>query len=765
LPNMAEEALTLSGLAKGVYFTFNPLRLDLLARAANRLKSARKGDLATDADVLRRRWMLLDVDPVRVGGVSATNVEKSKAWEQIGQVRAYLDDLHWPRPVVADSGNGFHLLFRVDLPPDDGGLVKRTLQALAARFDNSDVAIDTSVHNPSRITKLYGTISAKGDSTADRPHRATAVLEVPDALAVVDEHLLGELAARAPVDESCQRPSTVVVGSRPQTNSEAIRRARAYIAQMPGAISGQGGHNATYAVACRLVQGFDLSIEGALPLMLEYSHRCEPPWTEEELIHKLEDADAEPGPRGYLLGQRGSHERSAEEHPLPGPTFAANIPDFMLADREIVLCPLPPRRRGRRRIRYGLYWAIHHAVVALGSSIVVLPDVLLGQMIWGANGWPKNWRRRLAEWADWVGFQTLEQQGGGSCPDFCPFFGTDMVHQHFVYETYEGFLGALEELGTLGASDVCTYDFRRDPKESSAERRGVLKRLRKSGRALAAYLPALLFSGSPRVGLSIPQIRLLRGLTPELTRVAADKPSTRPDRAWLFMDGRVPGASGEGLVICPLLAPERSYVVFGGNAGKRKDAGRGYQIVGRTFKGWLYRAGYSRATIEADRWGTVRQFLRDLADLSGPFCLTPAAYHGRRREWRHLDDMLELTRSGPGRTWIENCRLRIYAPSAYLVLWRRFFAARLGFSYIPGGEWQPPPSTSVAASTDRGSTRVLRTAADVRGWLRSNGMAQKDLAAHLGCSAARVSAQLTGRQRWSRKFQADMNALVQRLGQ
>lgn len=82
-------------------------------------------------------------------------------------------------------------------------------------------------------------------------------------------------------------------------------RARRYVAKMPEAIGtgGHGGHNATFAVACVLVRGFGLSVDQALPLIREYNQRCVPPWTDRELLYKLNSADrGGSGARGYLLG-------------------------------------------------------------------------------------------------------------------------------------------------------------------------------------------------------------------------------------------------------------------------------------------------------------------------------------------------------------------------------------------------------------------------------------------------------------------------------
>lgn len=80
-------------------------------------------------------------------------------------------------------------------------------------------------------------------------------------------------------------------------------RARAYLAHVPPAISGQGGHTATFKAACALVNGFALSPAEALPLLSEWNAGCQPPWTEAELTHKLNNADAahHSQSRGHLL--------------------------------------------------------------------------------------------------------------------------------------------------------------------------------------------------------------------------------------------------------------------------------------------------------------------------------------------------------------------------------------------------------------------------------------------------------------------------------
>jgi hypothetical protein len=196
---LAREAARWSGRAPGVFVTLNPVVPALLARAANRVRG-RAEQTTSDRDVLRHRWLPIDLDPVRPAGISATEAEHGAALIAAQAVRAELRAVGWPDPLFADSGNGAHLLCRVDLPNDDASTacLRRCLEALALRFDDDAVRVDVTTCNPARIWKVYGTLAAKGDATADRPHRLARLLDVPDTLAVVAREPLARLAATAP---------------------------------------------------------------------------------------------------------------------------------------------------------------------------------------------------------------------------------------------------------------------------------------------------------------------------------------------------------------------------------------------------------------------------------------------------------------------------------------------------------------------------------------------------------------------------------------
>jgi len=152
------------------------------------------------ADIKRRRWLPIDVDPVRPSDTPATDEEKHNAELVASIIVEDLSGRGWPRPVNLDSGNGVHLLYRIDLANNDGAddLVKRVLKALDKNFSNSAVHIDTGVGSADRGSRIPGTVNRKGPHTLERPHRVTRLADVPDPIQVVPEELLEALAATAP---------------------------------------------------------------------------------------------------------------------------------------------------------------------------------------------------------------------------------------------------------------------------------------------------------------------------------------------------------------------------------------------------------------------------------------------------------------------------------------------------------------------------------------------------------------------------------------
>ena len=102
---------------------------------------------------------------------------------------------------------------------------------------------------------------------------------------------------------------------------ELKTRIRLYLEKVDPAVLGEHGSNPTYRVACVLVWGFALSFDDAKILMRFYSERCQPPWSEREIDHKLKDARKATdhrSSRGHLLG-KADGESSGEPPPPPRP--------------------------------------------------------------------------------------------------------------------------------------------------------------------------------------------------------------------------------------------------------------------------------------------------------------------------------------------------------------------------------------------------------------------------------------------------------------
>ena len=190
---------------RGVYVTVNPVNPDLLARAVNRLRPAGRNPTTADTDIVRRRWLLIDCDPRRASGVSSSNSEHESALAKAREIRDGLSSLGWPDPIMTDSGNGAQLMYRIELPADDGELVRRVIGEIA-KASSEQVAIDTSVHNPARIWRLPGTMNCKGDSIPERPHRMARLLEEPQDIVSVSREQMQDIVSYQSEDTQTDVP-------------------------------------------------------------------------------------------------------------------------------------------------------------------------------------------------------------------------------------------------------------------------------------------------------------------------------------------------------------------------------------------------------------------------------------------------------------------------------------------------------------------------------------------------------------------------------
>ena len=181
------EAAKLASLnGSGVYCTINVCNPQILARCANRAQEF--AEITTsDRDIVRRRYIPIDLDPVRPAGTSSSDEQHEAAIQRGYEVYHFIKDNQWKEePIMVDSGNGSHLLIPYDC--DNNEETKQftigLLNALAQRFNDSQIKVDESVFNAARIMRLPGTMNRKGDNLTKYPHRLCKILHVPDGLQI-----------------------------------------------------------------------------------------------------------------------------------------------------------------------------------------------------------------------------------------------------------------------------------------------------------------------------------------------------------------------------------------------------------------------------------------------------------------------------------------------------------------------------------------------------------------------------------------------------
>jgi hypothetical protein len=136
--------------------------------------------MAEDADIRKRRWILIDIDAGQPADTNSTDEEHKNTLAMAKAVISFLEERGFPAPALTNSGNGHHVLVRVDLENTVQStiLVRRFLKSLIQRFNKRFglASIDESVFNAARITKAYGTLVFKGVPSTERPCRQSYVL-------------------------------------------------------------------------------------------------------------------------------------------------------------------------------------------------------------------------------------------------------------------------------------------------------------------------------------------------------------------------------------------------------------------------------------------------------------------------------------------------------------------------------------------------------------------------------------------------------------
>ena len=179
-----------------VFYTLNSIKEECEGRSQNN-NFLQIETTTSDNDVLTYDWLLIDLDPDRPRDTSSTDDQLEKAHERARVVYRYLKNRGFSEPVIACSGNGYHLQYKIGLKnnSENKDLIKGVLDALDLTFSDDVIKVDKAVFNPARICKLYGTKAQKGADTARQPHRMSRIVYAPSEIQQVSAAYLRSLVA------------------------------------------------------------------------------------------------------------------------------------------------------------------------------------------------------------------------------------------------------------------------------------------------------------------------------------------------------------------------------------------------------------------------------------------------------------------------------------------------------------------------------------------------------------------------------------------
>jgi len=190
-----------------LYFTLNVVNEACYSREQHDRISQKPKSTTSDNDIIARKWCLVDVDCEKPSDTNSSDEEKLLAQDVVNKVYTFLRDEGFEEPVICDSANGYHLLYKQNMVAnvENTEIMKKFLQVLDMYFSTDKVKIDCATFNNSRVCKLYGTYSRKGFDTSDRPQRESKILRVPNQVKATANEYFVKVASYYPIPEKKDR--------------------------------------------------------------------------------------------------------------------------------------------------------------------------------------------------------------------------------------------------------------------------------------------------------------------------------------------------------------------------------------------------------------------------------------------------------------------------------------------------------------------------------------------------------------------------------
>lgn len=189
------------------YFTINSISPECYGRQQHDKIVMRPKNTTTDAEIVGRDYVFLDLDAHKVAGVNATDAEVEKTQKKANEVYRFLVNNGFNAPIVTFSGNGAHLYLKCALKnnEENNEIIKRFTQAMGMLFSDEYVDIDQKIYNLARIAKIPGTYSRKGSiESKDRPQRLCYIVKYPHEQKVNDIEYFKKIADLYPKEEEAK---------------------------------------------------------------------------------------------------------------------------------------------------------------------------------------------------------------------------------------------------------------------------------------------------------------------------------------------------------------------------------------------------------------------------------------------------------------------------------------------------------------------------------------------------------------------------------
>lgn len=197
-----------------VYFTINRVNPDCYGRPQHDRIVIRPKNTTTDAEIIGRDYILIDLDSKRASGVSATDEQLGFAQKKANDVYKFLKDNGFYEPIVVRSGSGVHIYIRCALKAskENDELVKRFLSAMGMIFSDDNVDVDLKVYNPARISRVVGFYNRKGaKNDPKRPQRLCSFVRIPKEIKVNDREYFEKIASLYPEEVKPSRENNYSV--------------------------------------------------------------------------------------------------------------------------------------------------------------------------------------------------------------------------------------------------------------------------------------------------------------------------------------------------------------------------------------------------------------------------------------------------------------------------------------------------------------------------------------------------------------------------